>query len=102
MTLKLTLSQVQQHINTSIPKWTFDPESHSLKRSLRFGSFPEALGFMVTVGVEAQQRDHHPEWFNVYDRVDIVWRTHDCGGVSEKDVEMAKRCDDIYSKYEQG
>jgi 4a-hydroxytetrahydrobiopterin dehydratase len=76
--------------------WKYDNKSDSISKSFKFASFPHALGFIVTLGVEAQALNHHPELFNVYDRVDITWRTHDCQGLSIKDVDMAKKCDEIY------
>lgn len=76
--------------------WKHDPKSDSINKSFKFGSFALALGFITTLGVEAQVANHHPELFNVYDRVDIAWRTHDCQGLSSKDIEMAKKCDELY------
>eukprot|EP00520_Triparma_pacifica_P005190 CAMPEP_0118658208 /NCGR_PEP_ID=MMETSP0785-20121206/14440_1 /TAXON_ID=91992 /ORGANISM="Bolidomonas pacifica, Strain CCMP 1866" /LENGTH=95 /DNA_ID=CAMNT_0006551199 /DNA_START=71 /DNA_END=358 /DNA_ORIENTATION=+ len=63
-----------------------------------FKDFNQAMGFMVRVGMEAEKMDHHPEWFNVYNRVEVLLSTHDAGeggGVSERDVKMAKTMDEI-------
>lgn len=57
--------------------------------SLRFGSFAEAFAFMTAVAAHAERLDHHPEWFNVYNRVDIQLSTHDAGGLTQKDIELA-------------
>ncbi len=65
-------------------------EDDKLKKRFRFGGFREAMSFLVRVGFEAEQRDHHPEIFNVYDRVELALTTHDAGNrVTVKDVELA-------------
>lgn len=74
-----------------LPDWTLDGEQ--LKRSLRFRDFSEAWGFMNRVALLAEAQDHHPEWFNVYNRVEITLTTHDAGGLSARDVRMAKAID---------
>lgn len=78
---------------TSLPAWAYDPERRALRRRLRFGSFGEALAAMVRIGVEAEKADHHPEWTNVYDTVDIWLTTHDAGGVSPRDEALASLID---------
>jgi 4a-hydroxytetrahydrobiopterin dehydratase len=60
------------------------------KKSFKFADFNEAFGFMTRVALAAEKADHHPEWFNVYNRVDIVLATHDAGGLSERDVSLAR------------
>jgi 4a-hydroxytetrahydrobiopterin dehydratase len=65
----------------------------AIEKSFKFKSFNEAWGFMNRVALVAEQMDHHPEWFNVYNRVDVVLTTHDCGGLSDLDVRLAKRMD---------
>ncbi|KAL7749905.1 hypothetical protein RI367_004781 [Sorochytrium milnesiophthora] len=59
-----------------------------------FKDFITAWGFMSTVAVKAEKQDHHPEWFNVYNKVQVTWSTHDASGVSERDVLMANFCDE--------
>ncbi len=56
----------------------------------RFDDFAKAFGFMTQIAIIADKMDHHPEWFNVYNRVDITLTTHDAGGVTEKDVKLAE------------
>lgn len=73
-----------------LPGWTF--ERDALAHTFRFGSFREAMSFMVRVGFEAEAADHHPEWTNVYDKVSIRLNTHDAGSkVTAKDVALAKK-----------
>ncbi len=59
-------------------------------RSFKFADFNTAFGFMTRVAIAAEKADHHPEWFNVYNRVDITLTTHDAGGLSDRDVDLAQ------------
>ena len=77
----------------SLPLWTYDPDRRGIHRSLRFPDFIAAFGFMTRVALEAERADHHPEWSNVYGRVEILLTTHDAGGLSERDIALAKRID---------
>ena len=61
----------------------------AIQRSFKFKTFNEAWGFMNRVALMAEKADHHPEWFNVYNRVDILLTTHDCSGLSQRDVKLA-------------
>lgn len=67
----------------------------AIYKEYTFKDFGQAWGFMSRVALQAEKMDHHPEWFNVYNRVEITLTTHDCKGVSEKDVELAKYCDEV-------
>lgn len=67
----------------------------AITRSLRFTDFNAAFGFMTRVALMADKLDHHPEWSNVYNRVEIVLSTHDAGGVSQRDVDLARFIDSI-------
>ena len=71
--------------------WTEAEGRDAIEKSFKFKSFNEAWGFMSRIALAAEKMDHHPEWFNVYNRVDILLSTHDCGGLSERDVKLAKR-----------
>ncbi len=66
-----------------------------IKRSFRFGNFVEAFGFMTKVALLAEKADHHPEWSNVYNRVEIRLTTHDAGGLSKRDVALAAKIDGL-------
>lgn len=63
--------------------------------ALRLFSFPQAFGFMCRVALQAEKMNHHPEWFNVYNKVQITLSTHDCGGLSKKDIRLAKFIDKV-------
>jgi len=67
----------------------------AIHKEFRFKDFNEAFGFMNRVALMAEKMDHHPEWFNVYNRVDITLSTHDAGGMSERDVTLARFIDSI-------
>ena len=89
MSTPLSPGEVQQALG-GLPGWAFNDDA--LERTFKFGSFREALSFMVRVGFEAESLNHHPEWTNVYDRVTIRLNTHDAGGkVTGRDVELASR-----------
>ena len=62
----------------------------AIVRKFEFKDFNEAFGFMSRVALLAEKMDHHPEWFNVYNKVDVTLSTHDAGGVTDNDVQMAK------------
>lgn len=73
--------------------WSAVSGRDAIQKSFKFKDFGQAFGFMAQVAVAAEKADHHPEWFNVYNRVDVVLATHDADGVTERDVAMAKVMD---------
>ena len=77
----------------ALPGWTHEPARDALLRHFRFADFSEAFAFMTRVALLAHASDHHPEWSNVYDRVDVLLTTHDAGGLSRRDVDMASAID---------
>lgn len=73
--------------------WTPGREGKAIERRFVFADFVEAFGFMTRVALLAEKADHHPEWSNVYNRVEIALTTHDAGGLSERDIALAKEID---------
>ena len=73
--------------------WTV--QDGKLHKEYRFADFVSAFGFMSAAALCAERKNHHPEWFNVYNVVDITLTTHDTGGISEKDVRMAEAMDEF-------
>jgi len=73
-----------------LPNWTDVSGRDAIARKFEFRDFNAAFAFMTRVAMLAEKMDHHPEWFNVYNKVDVTLSTHDAGGVTEKDIEMAK------------
>ena len=76
-----------------LPSWSLRGDGLAIVRELRFGDFGEAFGFMTRVAIAADKADHHPEWCNVYNRVEITLTTHDAGGLSARDVALAEAID---------
>ena len=77
----------------SLPGWHEADGRDALQRSFRFADVNAAFTFMTRCALKAEKMDHHPEWFNVYNRVDVTLTTHDCKGVSARDVELARFMD---------
>ena len=75
--------------------WDYDEGRDAIGRSFTFDSFSEAFAFMTQVALLAEKADHHPEWSNVYNRVDIVLTTHDAGGLSTRDIDLATQIDEL-------
>jgi 4a-hydroxytetrahydrobiopterin dehydratase len=79
----------------ALPGWTaVEGGRDAIQRTFRFKDFNTAFGFMSRVALMAEQLDHHPEWFNVYNRVEATLATHDADGVTELDVKLAKFMDE--------
>lgn len=76
-----------------IPDWEFSNERDAILRSFKFSDFRAAFAFMTHVAMHAEKMDHHPEWSNVYNRVDITLTTHSADGLTELDVKLAKLID---------
>lgn len=76
--------------------WREVSDRDAIAKEFRFRDFNAAFGFMTRVALYAERHDHHPEWFNVYNRVDVTLATHDAGGVSNKDVALAHFMDQAF------
>ena len=77
----------------TLDAWEYDEARDAITRSFKFADFVEAFGFMTRVAILAEKADHHPEWSNIYNRVDVLLTTHDAGGLSARDVALAKVID---------
>jgi 4a-hydroxytetrahydrobiopterin dehydratase len=75
--------------------WTLDDEGKALLRTFKFKNFSEAFAFLTRVALHAEKVDHHPEFTNVWNRVDFRLTTHDTGGVTERDLKLAKKIDEL-------
>ncbi len=89
---KLTDAQIQGNL-AQVDGWTI--ENGKLHKEFQFDNFISAFGFMTQLALVAESLNHHPEWFNVYNRVTIDLTTHDAGGISELDFQWAKQADAI-------
>ncbi len=76
-----------------LPDWDLDDGRDAITRSFKFKDFSEAFAFMTRVALLAEKADHHPEWSNVWNRVDILLTTHDVGGLSTRDIALAQAID---------
>ena len=85
----LSTEQVTQAL-AELQGWEYDEEEQAITRWLAFHDFAQAFAFMTRVALEAERRQHHPEWFNLYNRVEISFTTHDAGGVTARDIEFAR------------
>ncbi len=78
-----------------LPNWSKVPDREAITRSFKFASFNAAFGFMTRAALVAEKLDHHPEWFNVWNRVDVTLATHDAGGLTGLDFKLAAAMDRI-------
>ncbi len=92
---KLTQTEIEEAV-AKLPGWSV--EKGKLHREFRFGDFVHAFGFMATAAMEIEKRGHHPEWTNVYDRVTVDLMTHDAGGITAKDLDLAEVLNAVAAK----
>ena len=93
--LKLTEDEIKAAVS-SLPGWRF--EGSKLHKQYIFADFAHAFGFMATAAILIEKMNHHPEWSNVYNRIDVHLTTHDAGGVSKRDIELAHVLDNISAR----
>lgn len=96
---KLSQNEIETQV-TKIQGWNIT-ETEKISREFQFQNFIQAFGFMTKVAMEAEKMNHHPEWFNVYDRVKIELVTHDLGGISTYDIRLASTINKMYEDKEQ-
>jgi len=92
----LSSNEINKYLST-LQNWTYDQSS--IKKELKFRNFVEAFSFMSAVALEAEKMDHHPDWSNVYNKVNIALNTHSENGITQLDFDLAKKIDDIFKKY---
>ena len=92
MVEKLT-AEARARAVSALAGWADAEGRDAIRKVFAFGDFNEAFGFMCRVALIAEKADHHPEWFNVYNRVEITLSTHDAGGLSRRDVDLARAID---------
>ena len=76
-----------------LPAWSWDAEAKAIRRSYRFADFSEAFAFMTRVALAAEKADHHPDWSNSWNKVEVALSTHSEGGVTARDVDLARQID---------
>lgn len=77
----------------AVPDWTYDPDGKAIRRDFKFKNFSQAFGFMARVALLAEKADHHPDWSNGYNAVSIALTTHDAGGLTQRDIDLAGSID---------
>ncbi len=82
----------------ALPQWSMVSGREAITRRFTFSDFSEAFGFMARVALAAEKLNHHPEWFNVWNRVDVTLSTHDAGGLTTLDLELAAVMDRLATK----
>jgi 4a-hydroxytetrahydrobiopterin dehydratase len=92
--VRLTEAQLREALD-SLEGWSLD--DGKLRRQFKFADFVDAFGFMSRVALCAERANHHPEWFNVFNRVDIRLTTHDLGGISQRDIALAREINALLS-----
>jgi 4a-hydroxytetrahydrobiopterin dehydratase len=85
----------------ALPQWQYDEARGAITREFRFADFAQAFAFMTRIALAAEKRDHHPEWSNVYNRVSITLTTHDAGGLTQRDIDLAGVADQAYARFEE-
>ncbi len=85
--MKLSSEQISEELK-NLPGWSVKEEK--LHKDFEFGDFNEAFGFMTRAAMEIEKMNHHPEWFNVYNKLTVDLMTHDAGGITENDINLAK------------
>ena len=94
MAAKLTVSERQAAL-ADLNGWAEVEGREAISKAFAFKDFNAAFGFMSRAALKAERMDHHPEWFNVYNRVEVTLATHDAGGFTAKDIELAKFMDKV-------
>ena len=89
----LSQDDIIQILDQYDEKWIIKDSGKKVKKEFKFKSFIEAFSFMTKIAIYAEKKDHHPEWSNVYNRVEICLTTHDAGGVTEKDIDLIEFID---------
>ena len=89
---KLPLPEVESRLET-LDGWAYAKDQEAITKTFAFKDFSEAWSFMSRCALLAEKMDHHPEWVNVYNRVEVTLNTHDAGGITELDLAMAKAMD---------
>jgi 4a-hydroxytetrahydrobiopterin dehydratase len=83
------------NLSTTVSGWATAPDRDAIRREFKFADFSEAWGFMSRVALLAEKQDHHPDWSNVWNTVQIELSTHDVGGLSDNDVRLAQAINKI-------
>lgn len=92
----LSLPEVTDFLSLQLPGWKL--KENTLNRDFKFKNFVEAFSFMCSIALIAEKMDHHPDWSNSYNKVKITLTTHEAGGITQRDFELAKAIDRLWEK----
>ena len=91
-------TQMIQALVAELPDWKVDRERGAISRTYQFQDFAAAFGFMAQMAIFSEKVNHHPEWFNVYNRVEVTLTTHDVNGLSTLDMDWARKADGTFAQ----
>ena len=95
---KFTAEQIEVALS-GLPEWKRHGKRDVIRRLYVFADFTQAFAFMTQVAIMAEKRNHHPEWANVYNKVDITLTTHDADGLTSRDIDLARYADEAYARF---
>ncbi|PUA18930.1 4a-hydroxytetrahydrobiopterin dehydratase [Glaciimonas sp. PCH181] len=93
-------AEVSSDVLATLPDWAQDLKRGAITREFVFADFAEAFAFMTQIALVAEKADHHPEWSNVYNKVNVTLTTHDADGLTYKDVNLARYADKIFGRFQ--
>lgn len=91
---QLTKEERERYLS-ELDDWTYDEERGAIEKTIEFEDFVTAFGFMTSVALVAEKMNHHPEWYNVYNKIEFTLTTHDANGLTKKDVKLARAIDEL-------
>jgi 4a-hydroxytetrahydrobiopterin dehydratase len=91
--------QSAANLLATMKQWKHDPLRDAITREFVFADFAQAFAFMTQIAIVAEKRNHHPEWFNAYNRVTITLTTHDVKGLSGRDIDLARYIDETFTNF---
>ena len=94
---KLAANAARERV-AELSDWRYDELTGAISRKFAFADFAQAFGFMTEVALAAEKHNHHPDWSNVYNKVDVTWTTHDAGGLTDLDITLARACDAAFDR----
>jgi 4a-hydroxytetrahydrobiopterin dehydratase len=92
-------ANARANLPSLLPAWKHDSSRDAISREFVFADFTQAFAFMTEIAIVAEKRNHHPEWFNVYNKVAVTLTTHDAGGLTQRDVDLAQIMEAAYARF---
>jgi 4a-hydroxytetrahydrobiopterin dehydratase len=92
-------ASARSRLPAMLPDWRHDNQRDAVTREFVFADFVQAFAFMTLVAILAEKRDHHPEWSNVYNKINVLLTTHDAGGLTQRDIDLALMMDIVFLQF---